>query len=673
MTFSLVRNTVPFTAFEWTEGAITVAVTSAGSDTPVVARPNKLLSGDYSTTPFLTLAGALACLPKGLRHSLTVNIGAGTFAGASTSGFVGQGSFNLFGTLSAATLTTGVATGTAGAGSGSTTVNKPAAAANWTAGEMRGMVFVPTSGGGSGTDTPLLNKSVRIRTNTTTQIFLETALAGLDGTTVFAIKKEGTIINGSAGTYSGGIYDQNTYALGLINSSVDINIAQLKVDASSATLGLFMTGSTGLMVMNNVWLYGGDHAVAFCSNNAISNLRISSSYFNLYNASHTTAVTWIMDSASFQVDGAKQFSLTDVSQIIDHSAAAFRAVDCSNVSLGGDFSTNVAGTPVQLQNIQKFSIAGALTGTNAGTTRGISIAGGGQYNMAGGAVAGSSAAEVLIEDATGAFSWAQILGNGYTDYKGNFVIGGGSGTAVFAAGTCVYGGSVYEYGIAYKLGNAYGEITAQHTAPSQSTATQIGLQQTVVTGATANGDAIKFFGDGGQTILGGLAGTITNATANWIALYPQLSHKIFLDGVDYGVENYILLPPGRIATYDSDSNGNWHVSGGGRAPTLTAIGDQTPHTSMTGVIYNNITSAADITINLPASPPVGTSFSVRVGAAHYMKFLANTGQTILLDVSSSASAGFIRSNAVGSCMTIEAISSTVWICHSGAGSWTVDA
>jgi hypothetical protein len=113
------------------------------------------------------------------------------------------------------------------------------------------------------------------------------------------------------------------------------------------------------------------------------------------------------------------------------------------------------------------------------------------------------------------------------------------------------------------------------------------------------------------------------------------------------------------------------ILNGGPAP-VTALVDQAPTVGLSGTVYNNVGASGQVVINLPASPTVGTRFSVRVADTQYMKFLANTGQTIQLDSGVSAAAGFIRSNYSGASITVEAVSATRWFAHSDRGPWDID-
>lgn len=170
--------------------AATLSVQTTGND---AAR--NVVGGDYSETPWLTLAGALNSAPRALTYDMLVTLGASTFVGAAVSGFY-SGAFGaglyIHGTPSAFAPTTGVASGTAGAGTASTSLVKPTAAANWTASNLVGKLLRVLSGGGS-SGNPLAPVVRPIKANTTTSLTVD-AVPGMDASSVFDIVLPGTTL-----------------------------------------------------------------------------------------------------------------------------------------------------------------------------------------------------------------------------------------------------------------------------------------------------------------------------------------------------------------------------------------------------------------------------------------------------------------------------------------------
>lgn len=111
--------------------------------------------------PFATIQGALDSLPKVVRHPVTINVGAGNFAGAYVSGFsvenaesptAGMG-LHIKGTLGTVTPTTGSATGTLTSATAAATWVNPTATvtgAGWTVNDFKGKFLEIVSGTGAG-------------------------------------------------------------------------------------------------------------------------------------------------------------------------------------------------------------------------------------------------------------------------------------------------------------------------------------------------------------------------------------------------------------------------------------------------------------------------------------------------------------------------------------------
>ncbi len=133
-----------------TTGDIILAVSSVGADTTT-----PIVSGDHSSTPFLTINGAMAVLPSHNDYNIIINVGSGSFSKFQPRSFTGSGTVRIIGNTALATLTTGANTGTCGTGTniggGSgvlATIKKPTAAANWTVNNLKGKFFLVTGGTG---------------------------------------------------------------------------------------------------------------------------------------------------------------------------------------------------------------------------------------------------------------------------------------------------------------------------------------------------------------------------------------------------------------------------------------------------------------------------------------------------------------------------------------------
>ena len=148
----------------------------------------------------LTIQGAVAKIPKGVNHVVSLSCGTGSFAGAYFSGFHfgPNGYIDLRGTNIAATIA-GLQAGTVtSATAGDDYISPPQfstltkTAAGWTPGALAGLMVAITGGAGIG--------GIReIQTNTATMITTvgewDSDLGTPDGTSTFAILDWGTILS----------------------------------------------------------------------------------------------------------------------------------------------------------------------------------------------------------------------------------------------------------------------------------------------------------------------------------------------------------------------------------------------------------------------------------------------------------------------------------------------
>lgn len=536
--------------------AITVSLpASGGSDTATGTRPAKLKPGTYADG-YATLDGALAAIPKSVTRAL-VNIAAGTFAmGSTVRGFV-HGTVDLVGTWATPVLTSGATSGTAGAGSGATVLNKPAAADPWVAGELVGKLVLITGGGGYlGTDA-FEENVLRIKSNTTTQAVLESSMYGLDGTSAFAIVEEGTIFTGLAvDTYGG-----SSYILGIINTTADVRMRRIRIDntAGAALYGL-LTAQTQYTDISACGFTNAIVVPGYSSNLRMLSVHLDASYLYVYGQNVMLLNGYVAEDSTLQVERSQSVAASNVWADGDIGYAnAVSIAHCNVVTLGGDISNCLSAAPLVLENIHNFDVAGTLTGTNAGVANGALIRGGGQYNVAGMSIAGSSASTAVLLEGTNSLSWAQISGNGSFDLRGT-VINWGSGAHNHVGDVHVYEGQLFQYASSRYLGNAAKEVTA-YAGGGQANAIVVGYVITLVTACATNNDSIRFFSNAEYLIVsvGLLFGQIRNLTTNRVALYPPSGGHIYLAGVDQGADVAIELLPGDVVHWCTDSSGNFHI------------------------------------------------------------------------------------------------------------------
>lgn len=172
-----------------TQAAIALYVETTGSD----------LTGDGTILkPFLTIQKAVDSLPKQINHTVTINVGIGTFAGCNFEGFsintlgVDVLGVTFVGTMSTSVLAGGLSSGivasaTAGTGDSVTWGTATVTGAGWTDDDLRGRFIRIDAGTGAGQILPIVS-------NTATVITVAGNWTAPTGAT-FTIVEPDTIIN----------------------------------------------------------------------------------------------------------------------------------------------------------------------------------------------------------------------------------------------------------------------------------------------------------------------------------------------------------------------------------------------------------------------------------------------------------------------------------------------
>jgi hypothetical protein len=236
---------------------ITLAVATTGSDTATASRPQYVTGGDYSAYPYATIQAALTALPAIRRHTVLINVGAGSFAGfgiLSGANSATLGRITINGTLANVTPTTGAATGTATSGSATTLVKT---GAGWTSDDFKGMFLKITAGTGVG----LYMTIAKNTTDTITFVATDTSPTP-DATSVFAVQYPSTLITSQYASTGAAAYVASvvgsvsilnlavsgcTYALYALDST---NVLMRRVGVVGATIGYLSNG--GSTTLDNV-------------------------------------------------------------------------------------------------------------------------------------------------------------------------------------------------------------------------------------------------------------------------------------------------------------------------------------------------------------------------------------------------------------------------------------
>jgi len=457
------------TVAQTTTATVTLAVTSAGSDAYNIAR-DPISGGDYSATPFLTLQAAIDACPRLLKHSIFINIGAGSFAGAMVSGFTGGGvdadgnkiGVYITGHTANITPTTGVATGTAGAGTSTTSVVKPTATANWTASDLVDYLFIPSGGAGYVSATmPIIRP---IKANNTTTLTVD-AIAGMDDTTTFNICQPDTIIEeigvsdltsiraayntcpivvrliktqGNTGTLDYGVYSTN-------NNAIELNGCMF--DEATTFETVYSLKDSDVAINNISWLNGtefkADYTAKYieCANNWI-------------NTSGPISLNYVLNGKVTKLDS--------------DSAPGYvlQAINMNSLQAEVD-ANNGDATPVYLEGVGAFEAIGSnkLTGSgNTGTgCYGIEIQKSGRLTLIGSDVTGDDG-DVYFQG--NVVTWATLTSPSYgivETYSGN-AVGNGSYTKSITYGPKLFNSDIDFAGRCLEYG--YHNFSTSLTVPT---------------------------------------------------------------------------------------------------------------------------------------------------------------------------------------------------------------
>lgn len=450
-----------------TASTVTASVSSSGND----ATYDQLVSGSY-TSPFLTMAGILAAVPRHLSHDVSISVGAGTFAPALIGGFVGGGyasgnyiGLTINGHYTNITPTTGVASGTAGSGTTTTSLVKPTAAANWTASDLIGSFLKITGGGGAGTS---IHPVIRpILANTTTSLTID-AVTGMDDTTTFAIVSPDTELDAEQ----------------VISSNrAPITLRGLHLSATGVT-HLVSTLSNSTVIIDGCLIDGTSVADSiYCLKD--SNVSVTNCVFGEDASVKIDQCSPHADLTNLYMDGSGPAFVTDCESVEAHitsiNATGYVLKAVSIGSLAAEVSADDgAATPVYLEAVKYCTAVGTNKMTGSGNTGyGIQIESGGLYLLAGSDITGGTG-DVLISGS--ATTWANLNSGTYgsAEANGTSVIVNPSGSKALVSGNKLFLGSVDISGRLLKYG--YDNLSSNLVVPTFTASESYNMESNGVRG-----------------------------------------------------------------------------------------------------------------------------------------------------------------------------------------------
>jgi hypothetical protein len=303
------------------------------------------------------------------------------------------------------TPTTGLASGTAGSGTTTTSVVKPAGAADWTASDLVGKFLVVTGGGGASTDANLPTVRV-VKANTTTALTVD-AVAGMDETTTFMVADCATTLTEADGLAT---------CLRLAHNQPQVTLRGLAFSGSGLASLVDARGNASVVVDGcrlGVNTTGGSITtleddsvrVANCVFESASDCAISRAQSATLENCYST--------------GGGELSLTDclfgrVDKLKASTCAStvFSATRCMSVRAEVAASSCTA-TPVYLDSCANFEVVGGgLTGSsNTGaSTYGLEVANSGRYILTGSTLTGAAGDVLFLGTAV---TWANLSSTNY--------------------------------------------------------------------------------------------------------------------------------------------------------------------------------------------------------------------------------------------------------------------
>lgn len=352
-----------------TTAALTLYVSTTGSDSNACTA-----SGSAAC---LTLQGALNKVPKDLQHVVTVNVGAGTFAGAYINGFnVGNpadpnngASLKIIGTYTAATATTGSSSGTATsgtAGSGSTHGTITQTGAGWTANQFAGKLVHTIAGTGSAQYMPIVSNDATTITiaGTWTAPAASTTFEVLDWATVIspALSRPASPLGAATATNQAFLQSGTTGDYGT-SASINFNIVYeaLKVAPASGG-GVFIYGGTRTAI-RRCWLLATGTANAVLVDSWSQGILMTA---NVVESSGTGSIAAVASVARLQISnnwfkgGSAGFQITSGAQNANFIGNYFSAQSSTSLLISGGLNLS------QFNNNKLVGGGGSTKGISAG-------------------------------------------------------------------------------------------------------------------------------------------------------------------------------------------------------------------------------------------------------------------------------------------------------------------
>lgn len=291
------------------------------------------------------------------------------------SALAGAGKITFEGSLAEAIISNGSQSGTAGAGTTTTTIQKPDGSADWTAGELRGSYLRLTGGGGTPALRPIID-------NTTSAITVH-AIAGMDDTSVFELVDPDTTPGDINLTNVTAPIRFEHCVLGLVDLVDCANVEFVGCSLASAAPDALTASRGGRVSLDSCVITGGSSAVA----EQLSDFEV---------------VNVVLEDGAVQATACRQ--VTTEIDARNGSATPLDLRQCLRALVGLN-SVDNTGNGVHAEACNYFAPSGTGIAGSGNSQYGMEIERGGYYDVTGVSVTGTTG-DVRVQDTE--YTWAEL-------------------------------------------------------------------------------------------------------------------------------------------------------------------------------------------------------------------------------------------------------------------------
>lgn len=463
------------------------------------------------------LPATLAALPLRLDADAYLRMPSGGFTSGTIAGFTGLGTIYLVGARTAATLTSGAQSGTAGAGTTSTSLVKPTGANNWTPNELVGKFLYPESGGGAGADPINAPVLAPITANTTSALAVE-SIPGMDSSTGFQIV--------TLASYPDALLTVRDCTAPVVFRGIKFSAAALSLLLNVLRANVTLEGCHLAVAGSDVTarLARGDFVVDRCYFSNSSTVSIEKPGDVVMSDCYGSGHNGVSISDFGTVDVTKYRSVSSVGRALTLLRGGYAAVEAQADSSGS--------TPFYFESVDVGISQGSLHLAGSNNTAGLyglQLEGTGYWYVVGSTVTGHRGSSPVKDVLRGGVAelWSNLTGTTYGAAGGftGLVQAHSTPAQLIARGNRNYTGSITCGGYFLTQGTLYasfGTTSARQTATGTTIDDALSMESAalragIIVGTTPPGTGIML---SNITTIPGAELTVLNLGANTLNVYP---------------------------------------------------------------------------------------------------------------------------------------------------------